>query len=153
MLSMHRRERLPVIAGLVPAIQRAAYCRGQTVERPMRSYWVYMLASKPRGTLYIGVTNGIIRRVEQHREGKASSFTRRYKVHRLVWFQEFASVREAIQREKTMKEWPREWKINLIEQENQHWLDFYPSLPGVRAPSIKGASRGMDPGDKRRDDS
>src|SRR5206468_4168451 len=69
------------------------------VEPLMRSYWVYILASMPRGTLYIGVTNGIIRRVEQHREGKASSFTRRYKVHRLVWFQEFASVREAIQRE------------------------------------------------------
>jgi putative endonuclease len=110
----------------------------------MRGYWVYMLASRPRGTLYIGVTNGIIRRVEQHRAGEASAFTRRYKVHRLVWYQQFASVREAIQREKTMKEWPRAWKVNLIEHENRHWDDLYPSLPGVRPPVIKGASRWLD---------
>src|SRR5213078_5393932 len=84
----------------------------------MRSYWTYILASKPRGTLYIGVTNGLILRVEQHKTAKGSSFTRKYKVNRLVWFQEFADVREAIQREKTMKEWPRAWKINLIEREN-----------------------------------
>ena len=103
----------------------------------MRSYWVYILASKPRGTLYIGVTNGIIFRVEQHRAGKGSNFTRKYQVHQLVWFQEFADVRAAIQREKTMKEWPRAWKINLIEQDNPHWSDLYPSLPGVRPQSLK----------------
>ena len=104
----------------------------------MRSYWVYILASKPRGTLYIGVTNGIIFRIEQHRAGKGSTFTRKYKVHQLVWFQEFASARVAIQREKTMKEWPRAWTINLIEETNPHWADLYPSLPGVRLPVIKG---------------
>lgn len=104
----------------------------------MRSYWVYILASKPRGTLYIGVTNGLILRVEQHKAGKGSSFTRKYKVHQLVWFQEFTDVREAIQREKTMKEWPRAWKVNLIERDNSHWSDLYPSLPGVRPQSIKG---------------
>jgi len=118
----------------------------------VRSYWVYMLASKPRGTLYIGVTNGIIQRVEQHRAGKGSSFTRKYKVHLLVWFQEFADVREAIQREKTMKEWPRAWKINLIERENLHWVDLYPSLPGIRPPRIKGVRGWLDRGDKPRDD-
>jgi putative endonuclease len=122
-------------------------------EQLVRSYWVYILASKPRGTLYIGVTNGIIFRVEQHRAGKGSSYTRKYKVHRLVWFQEFGYAREAIQREKTMKEWPRAWKVNLIERENPHWNDLYPSLPGVRPPSIKGASRWLDRGDKPRDDS
>jgi len=102
----------------------------------VRSYWVYILASKPRGTLYIGVTNGIIFRTEQHRAGKGSAFTRKYKVHTLVWFQEFADVREAIQREKTMKERPRAWKVNLIERTNPHWEDLYPSLPGVRPVSI-----------------
>jgi putative endonuclease len=104
----------------------------------MRACWVYILASKPRGTLNIGVTNGIIRRVEQHRTGKASSFTGKYRVHSRVWLQEFASAREAIQREKTMKEWPRAWKVNLIERENPHWEDLYPSLPGVKPPVIKG---------------
>jgi putative endonuclease len=119
----------------------------------MRAYWVYILASKPRGTLYIGVTNGIILRVEQHRAGKGSGFTRKYKVYHLVWLQEFASVREAIQREKTMKEWPRAWKVNLIERENPHWDDLYPSLPGLRPQSIKGVRRWVDRGDKPRDDS
>ena len=118
----------------------------------VRSYWTYILASRPRGTLYIGVTNGIIHRIEQHRAGKASSFTRKYNVHRLVWFQEYGKARDAIQREKTMKEWPREWKINLIERENPRWDDLYPSLPGVRMPSIPGASGWLDPGHKARDD-
>jgi len=104
----------------------------------MRSYWVYILASNPRGTLYIGVTNGIIRRIEQHQAGKVSSFTRKYKVCRLVWFQEFGNARGAIQREKTMKEWRRAWKVDLIEHENPHWIDLYPSLPSVRPPAIKG---------------
>ena len=98
----------------------------------MRSYFVYMLASRPHGTLYIGVTNGLVRRVEQHRAGEGASFTRKYKVHRLVWYQVYASASEAIQREKTMKEWPRRWKVSLIEADNPRWLDLYPSLPGVR---------------------
>jgi putative endonuclease len=69
-----------------------------------------------------------------------------------VWFQEFADVREAIQREKTMKEWPRAWKVNLIERDNRHWDDLFPSLPGVRPIKIGGASGGLDPGHKARDD-
>ena len=97
----------------------------------MNSYFVYILASRPRGTLYIGVTNSIIDRADQHRSGIGCVFTRRYKIHQLVWFEEFADVHEAIQREKTMKEWPRDWKVNLIERGNPHWVDLYPSLPGV----------------------
>ena len=104
----------------------------------MRSYWTYILASKPRGTLYIGVTNGLIFRVEQYKAGKGSGFTRKYKVSSLVWFQEFTDVREAIQREKIMKEWPRAWKVNLVEQTNPHWDDLYPLLPGMRSAAIKG---------------
>ena len=98
----------------------------------MHSYFTYMLASRPYGTLYIGVTNGLIRRVEQHRAGAGSLFTRRYKVHLLVWYQETADINEAIGREKTMKEWPRARKIELIEHDNPHWADLYPSLPGVK---------------------
>jgi putative endonuclease len=100
------------------------------------AYWVYLLASRPRGTLYIGVTNGLIRRVEQHRAGEGSAYTRKYKVHTLVWFDEFSNIEIAIQREKTMKEWPRAWKVNLIKRDNPHWIDLYPSLPGV-APAKK----------------
>ena len=93
---------------------------------------MYILTSRPRGTLYIGVTNGLIRRIEEHRHGAVPGFTRKYHVHMLVWFQEFATIDEAIQREKTMKEWRRAWKINLIEETNPHWQDLYPLLPGVK---------------------
>jgi putative endonuclease len=86
----------------------------------MRSYWTYILASQPQGTLYIGVTNGLIRRVEQHRAGGASAFTRKYSVHTLVWYEEFGDVRQAIQREKTLKHYNRDWKINLIERTNPY---------------------------------
>ena len=101
-----------------------------------QSYWVYLLASQPRGTLYIGVTNNIIGRVEQHRAGTGSAFTAKYKLHRLVWFREYGSIREAIQREKTLKEWPRKWKLDLIERENRNWVDLYPILPGA-APATR----------------
>jgi putative endonuclease len=84
----------------------------------MRSYWTYILASRPRGTLYIGVTNGLIQRIDQHRAGAVSAVTRRYRVHTLVWFEEFARARAAIQREKSLKRYNRDWKINLIERTN-----------------------------------
>ena len=100
----------------------------------MNTYFVYILASKPQGTLYIGVTNSIIDRVEQHRAGIGSAFTKRYGVHLLVWFEEFGDIRDAIQREKSLKEWPRAWKVNLIERDNPHWTDLYPTLPGVAPP-------------------
>jgi putative endonuclease len=70
-------------------------------------------------------------RIEQHRSGKGSVFARKYGVHRLVWFEEFADAREAIQREKTLKHYTRAWKINLIERTNPNWIDLYPTLPGV----------------------
>jgi putative endonuclease len=118
----------------------------------MRCYWTYILASKPRGTLYIGVTNGLILRVEQHRAGKGSAFTCKYRVHTLVWYEEFADVRQAIQREKTLKHYNREWKINLIEQTNPHWVDLYPTLPGAAPVSPVVPRGGLDPRTKSEDD-
>ena len=118
----------------------------------MNTYFVYILASKPYGTLYIGVTNNIIGRVDQHRAGTGSRFTAKYKVHVLVWYQPFAEIDEAIQREKTIKEWRRQWKINLIETENRHWQDLYSSLPGVRPIADDWPRGAMGPGDKPRDD-
>jgi putative endonuclease len=94
----------------------------------MNTYWVYILASQPRGTLYIGVTNDILGRVGRHREGIGSRFTGRYRVHQLVWFEAFADAEEAIQREKSLKRYVRAWKINLIERTNPHWIDLYPVL-------------------------
>jgi putative endonuclease len=89
------------------------------------AYYVYMLASRPRGTVYIGVTGDLVRRVSEHRSGAVPGFTRRYGVSRLVWFEIFGDVNAAIQREKTLKHWLRAWKIALIERNNPTWRDLY----------------------------
>lgn len=89
-----------------------------------------MMADRYRGTIYIGVTSQLHRRIEQHREGLIPGFTQRYGCKRLVWWEPFEAMTDAIQREKSMKRWPREWKINLIDRDNPHWDDLYPSLPG-----------------------
>ncbi len=94
----------------------------------LHCYWIYILASQPRGTLYIGVTNNILGRVELHRASRGSGFTSRYGVTMLVYFEEFVEIEEAIQREKSLKRYLRAWKIKLIEQSNPQWIDLYPSL-------------------------
>ena len=101
---------------------------GQKVPRAERVYAVYILASKRNGTLYIGVTGDLVGRISQHKEGIVRGFTQKYGVKTLVWYDWFGEVDAAIQREKTMKKWPRDWKINLIERENPNWIDLYPSL-------------------------
>ena len=93
-------------------------------------YTVYILASRKHGTLYIGVTNDIARRVWDHRQGLGSRFVKRYGVTRLVYAETHEEIERAIQREKTMKEWPRAWKIRLIEHENPEWEDLYDRLNG-----------------------
>src|SRR5579863_5618289 len=93
----------------------------------MRKGYVYLLASKPYGTLYVGVTNNLYARILAHRDGRASEFTRKYKVTRLVWWEEHDLVASAIQRETNIKRWKRNWKIDLINQFNPNWLDLYES--------------------------
>jgi putative endonuclease len=92
--------------------------------RDTRTYYVYILASRRYGTLYIGVTNNVRTRLEQHRAGRGSQFVRQYKVFRLVHVEEFASPQEAISREKQLKNWQRDWKIRLIEEANPDWSDL-----------------------------
>ena len=98
-----------------------------------RHYFVYIMASKPWGTLYIGVTGDLQARVYQHREGLIDGFTKRYGVKTLVYFGEHDSPMAAIHREKRLKKWPRAWKINLIRTDNPDWLDlaadWYPAMP------------------------
>ena len=89
---------------------------------------VYILASKPYGTLYIGVTSDLLARLWQHRSGEAPGFTSRYDVRTLVRFELFAAMDGAIAREKQLKRWHRKWKINLIESENTDWHDLAPGL-------------------------
>jgi putative endonuclease len=87
------------------------------------SYYVYVLASRDHGTIYIGVTNDIRARLELHRSGRGSKFVQKYKIFRLVHVEAFATPQEAIAREKQLKFWKRDWKIKLIEEENPDWND------------------------------
>ena len=95
-----------------------------------KTYCIYIMASDRNGTLYIGVTNNLLRRVTRHRNGTASDFTRRYHVRRLVYYEAFTHIGDAILREKRLKKWKRQWKIRLIEQANPKWLDLYETLVG-----------------------
>ena len=89
---------------------------------------VYILASRKGGTFYVGVTSDLQLRIYRHREEHFEGFTKRYGVKRLVWFQPFELVTSAIRREHTIKGYPRQWKINLIEAEKPDWIDLYPML-------------------------
>jgi putative endonuclease len=91
-------------------------------------FYVYLLASKPYGTLYIGMTADLARRVWEHKNKLASGFTKQYGVDRLVWYEAHENSATALRREKQLKEWKRDWKINLLERDNPHWLDLYPNL-------------------------
>ncbi|HEX5238257.1 MAG TPA: GIY-YIG nuclease family protein [Sphingomicrobium sp.] len=94
----------------------------------MKQPCVYILVSQNYGTLYIGVTSDLIARLWQHRSGQVKGLTSRYRVYRLVRFEQFATMHEAISREKQLKRWHRQWKINLIESENPRWEDLAPAL-------------------------
>jgi len=85
---------------------------------------VYLLASRRNGTLYIGVTSNLLQRIHQHREGTFGGFTRKHTVHRLVWFEQHATMEHAIIREKRLKKWERAWKLNLFEKDNPTWRDL-----------------------------
>jgi putative endonuclease len=87
-------------------------------------YFVYILASRRHGTLYIGVTNSVQKRLEEHRAGKGSKFVKQYGVHRLVYVEAYDRAEDAIAREKQLKRWKRDWKIELIERENLEWRDL-----------------------------
>ncbi|RSZ57564.1 GIY-YIG nuclease family protein [Massilia atriviolacea] len=87
--------------------------------------YVYMLASDPYGTLYVGVTSDLVRRVWEHRTAVMEGFTKRHAVTRLVWYEMHADIMEAIKREKQIKKWRRNWKVNLVQAENPGWRDLY----------------------------
>lgn len=91
----------------------------------MKNYYVYILASQRNGTLYIGVTNDQDRRVYEHKQDFVKGFTSRYAVHRLVYFEQTQSIDAALTREKELKKWRRQWKIDLIEEKNPGWADLY----------------------------
>ncbi len=91
-------------------------------------YYVYILANKRNGTLYVGVTNDLIRRVYEHKNDLIEGFTKKYQIHTLVYFKNTGNIESAINREKQLKRWQRQWKISLIEQQNPQWNDLYSNL-------------------------
>ncbi len=94
----------------------------------MPAGWIYIMANRPHGTLYSGVTNNLARRAYEHREGLCDGFTRRYGLTGLMYTEPFDDMLRAIQREKTLKHWPRAWKARLITAQNPDWLDLYDTL-------------------------
>ncbi len=94
----------------------------------MKKYYVYILSNKKNGTLYVGVTSDLIKRIYQHKDGSIEGFTKKYDLKRLVYFEEGCNVNEAIKREKQLKKWNRQWKINLIEKENPEWDDLFENI-------------------------
>jgi putative endonuclease len=109
-------------------------------------YWVYILANTKYGTLYVGVTNALDRRVGEHKAKALRGFTAQYGVARLVFFREFRDVRQAIRFEKQLKRWRREWKVQLIEADNPHWEDLY--LQIMRVGPLHPALRSQPSGDE-----
>ena len=89
---------------------------------------VYLLASGRNGTLYVGVTSDLVKRVCEHKNNVVPSFTKRYSVHTLVWYELHGTMESAITREKTIKGWTRDWKLKLIEENNPYWRDLYPEV-------------------------
>jgi len=93
-----------------------------------KEFYTYILASKRNGTLYVGVTSNIVKRIWEHKEGVVDGFTKKYKIKYLVYYEQHTNIESAIHREKRLKEWKRQWKLNLIEKFNPNWNDLYENI-------------------------
>ena len=102
----------------------------------MKSPAVYILASQRNGTLYIGVTSDLLKRIWQHREGLVDGFTKQHGVKMLVWYEQHETMDSAISKEKAMKKWQRQWKLSTIEQQNPDWVDLWPEITGETTPPL-----------------
>lgn len=94
----------------------------------MKTYFVYIVASSKNGTIYIGVTNNLAKRIWEHKNKMAEGFTSKYDVNKLVYFEDYSEISFAIKREKRLKEWPRQWKVDLIGKDNPQWVDLYDKI-------------------------
>ena len=94
----------------------------------MKYFYVYVLASKQNGTIYIGVTSDLVKRVWEHKNNVVGGFIKKYVVHYLVYYETFEDIEEAIKREKQLKKWNRKWKLELIEKDNSEWKDLYEEI-------------------------
>ena len=112
----------------------------------MRTFAVYILCNEPYGTLYVGFTNDLVRRMHEHRSAVVDSFTKQYALKQLVYIEPFKYVNDAIAREKQLKRWQRQWKINAIDQTNPDWRDLAVDLLGMEPVISVEKNKGMDPG-------
>ena len=120
---------MPAFAGMTNrSHSRASENPVDVVNSTMGQYYVYILASKRNGTLYIGVTNNLVRRVWEHKNDVVEGFTKKYGVHQLVWYEVADTPGTAIAREKQLKKWNRAWKLKLIEEKNPKWKDLYQEI-------------------------
>ncbi len=103
----------------------------------MKDYYTYILANKKNGVLYIGITSDIIKRIWEHKNKVIKGFTQKYKINKLVYFEIYSDPENAIKREKRLKFYKRQWKIDLIEKSNSEWQDLYPLLIGNLDPAVK----------------
>jgi putative endonuclease len=142
--SFPRTTVVPAKAGThtEPARQQLIFCFASSAHRSLnptmlrrylemsmdKSSYVYILASGLNGTIYVGVTSDLVKRVWQHREGLADGFTKQYGIKKLVWYEIHTEIAEAIRREKQIKKWDRNWKIELIQQTNPRWRDLYADI-------------------------
>ena len=94
----------------------------------MKAYWVYILSSQQNGTLYVGITNDLVRRIYEHKQKLVKGFTKTYGITKLVYTEQFNDITEAIHREKCIKKWNRAWKMRLIEEHNHNWKDLYEDI-------------------------
>ena len=125
---------------LVAGIQDKSDNPASSSASRMRLYHVYILASRRNGTLYVGVTNDVMRRTWEHRSELVEGFTKKHGVHLLVWYELHEDIHAAIAREKRLKRWNRAWKIKLIEQNNSGWNDLYDRLTGeIALPDLPGS--------------
>jgi len=102
-----------------------------------REFYVYILTNRPYGTLYVGITNDLIRRTWEHRNDFVPGFSREHGLHRLVWYEQHATALEAIRREKLIKKWHRDWKVNLIQGLNPNWDDLFTSITSPAGASTR----------------
>ena len=93
-----------------------------------REFYVYIMTNRPYGTLYVGITNDLVRRAWEHREGMVDGFTKEHGLHRLVWYEAHDTAYDAITREKLIKKWHRDWKVNLIQRLNPDWDDLFEEI-------------------------
>lgn len=114
---------IPAQAGIQKCLQK----RGAMMEKQAA---VYLLASQRNGTLYIGVTSNLVKRIWEHQNNAVEGFTKRYDVHTLVYYEQHATMEAAITREKQLKKWNRAWKLRLVEERNPDWRDLWPEIVG-----------------------